>query len=430
MRKLDVERTQWAVGNGFFHSGFVASAADSINYVYDCGALHWKANQDALHRELAVYASRTDRAHLVFLSHFDFDHVSGLARLAKTTPVEKFIIPMITEQDRILGLARQIQNGSFTPDSSPESQFYLELIVSPENALRTIAQELNPEVVVQVVASPTDADDPLPDVGEQPVEPPTLIAPRELPAATTAPLKTQETGESTNLCSDKEIVWEWRYKIAVEAGNATSHFVKCLKKRCLISGVDDLRDKKVISDIVLNRRDDLIASYDEAIKSEGKSFNRNMTSLMLYSGPPKTSMFRAYRSRSAILERAEIGAWNPRPGWLGLGDADLRAARRVAHVNSLFREHKPFVGTFAPSHHGSKLDWCETLMDGFCSGNDFTPTTVFGASGAYGHPHDEVLMQINERGGTTVTVGLAEESRWTEALKVFVNATRVLSGGA
>lgn len=48
---------------------------------------------------------------------------------------------------------------------------------------------------------------------------------------------------------------------------------------------------------------------------------------------------------------------------------------------------------------------------------------VFGAAGAYRsrrdkavlHPDGDVLLAINEAGGTAITVGKSEASRWTES---------------
>lgn len=77
------------------------------------------------------------------------------------------------------------------------------------------------------------------------------------------------------------------------------------------------------------------------MKTIGTTFTWNLTSLMLYSGPPVGAAHRAYRMRNVTVERAEIGAWNPRPGWLGLGDADLRTKKRVDEVNTVFKSRKP-----------------------------------------------------------------------------------------
>ncbi|WP_441431542.1 hypothetical protein [Arthrobacter sp. 2RAF6] len=383
----------------------------SINYVYDCGALDFKVNQAALTREIGEYASRTDRVHLVFLSHFDFDHVSGVPTLAGQLEIDEFIIPMIPPKYRLLSLARQISNGTFNSDDPTASEFYLAFIIDPRQTLADLGQNIAVRVVEPTIEILN---------GNGPAAPPELISPRELPNANTGPLSLVTTRDGIVVDCGGEVVWEWRHLISGEAKQAVGQFVAALVSSGAISRTENLDDIAVIKDLVLKKSSLLADVYKIAIKKVKKSFTRNATSLMLYSGPPLAATFRAYRSSAAKFERTEVGAWKPRPGWLGLGDADLRAAKRIKFVNDGFRERKPSVGTFAPSHHGSHLDWSAQLLDDFCSGNDHAPTIVFGASGAYGHPRHEVLMELNELGCNTIVVGLEEKSRWTESLVVFV----------
>lgn len=67
-------------------------------------------------------------------------------------------------------------------------------------------------------------------------------------------------------------------------------------------------------------------------------------------------------------------------------------------------------------------------MTGFDPLAAYSPTFVFGAAGAYRsrrdkavlHPDGDVLLAINEAGGTAITVGKSPVSRWTESLRVFL----------
>lgn len=427
MRALAVERTQWAVGNGFFHSGSVSSSRSvpnsQVNYVYDCGAL--QRNQAALNREVEEYGRRvrtlgSQRADYVFISHFDFDHVSGLHLLAREVKIGRFIIPMIPVQDRIMSLARQLSNGSLSIDGSAASEFYLGLIRDPIATLASLGDDIQVDEVEPVALDETDGP-PLDD--DRQVEAPEILTNSELRGATEGVIDGGHSKGTYHAHVDQEIIWEWRHYVTEAVGDAADDFVKTLIACGAISGEDDLLDDDKIWDLVMNQRTVLVAAYDSVVLgSINKKTNiRNFISLMLYSGPPEEAKIRTYRTRSRTLERAEIGAWDPRPGWLGLGDADLRSRSRVADVNNNFRKQKPYVGTFAPSHHGSGKDWDGSLMDGFCPGNTFTPTTVFGASDTqWKHPHNNVIMDIHEMGGTTVIVGVEEKSRWTESLKVYV----------
>jgi len=411
--KLRVQRTQWAVGNGFFHSGEVSTKRTAVNYVYDCGALAPTANQEALLREVVEFANRVQTVDFMFVSHFDFDHVSGIKELASRVHIKRFVIPLLDPMQRILLFARNIsQDPSSTGPG--DDVFYRDLVIDPVGTLGSLGEDGQaPEVIlIAPQASPDAARS----------EPTALIPPKEL--------KTSDRASSIVVARDgtrgfrakvgRGVVWQWFPFVAEQARVKGSVFAKKLKALGAISAKKDLNDPRVVKDLVLNKRDDLVAAYDAATASAGTSFTRNLSSLMLYSGPSLGRRYRAYRTAPNPVERAEHGAWNPRPGWLGFGDADLRAKKRVDEVNRVFRPYKGLIGTFAPSHHGSALDWNLDLLQDFDQSGRHVPSFVFGASGAFGHPDHGALLDINEFGGTTLVVGLAESSRWTEAMNVFI----------
>jgi hypothetical protein len=420
--KLSVSRTQWAVGNGFFHTGSVTTANSSVNFVYDCGALSPAQNQNALRREVDEHATRVDRVDFMFISHFDFDHVSGIPQLIRGVSVDRFIIPLVPESERLFILGGNVAGGLLDGNSEAVA-FYDAFIIDPAAALTELTSNAPTPAEVQVIAT-AQAAPPSDDS-----EPPEILPPRELTnAVMNATLDVDFESARVTASSGADVVWEWFYYVAMQVRGAVSVFVDALLDQKLIVRESDLQDPSCVADLVRNHRGSLAKAYEAAAKSVGKSFNRNLTSLMLYSGPLPGAQHRAYRTRTAFIERAEIGAWNPRPGWLGLGDADLRSSRRVDEVNAAFHNRKPLVGTFAPSHHGSRKDWDASLMTGFDPNSVYSPTYVFGASGAYKsssdnavlHPDGDVILAINEAGGTAVTVGLSEASRWTESLSVFV----------
>lgn len=420
MIKLNVSRTQWAVGNGFFHSGTVSSDIRSVSYIYDCGA---RADTQAeLDRETEELAARIATADFMFISHFDFDHVSGIPSLTARLGIGRFIIPLVPVAERLLVLGGSISDGDL--DAAPsDDDFYSAFIVDPSAALAALTENTGTPAEVQVIP-PAIAP---PVVGA--AEAPELLAPTKIGGAAPSAALTVRFESDRVVCKvDQDVVWEWFPYVAMQATGATREFVKALIRRELISSESELHDPRRLEQIVSRQRKQLALAYDDAVKTIGRSFTRNLTSLMLYSGPPVGAAHRAYRTRSVTVERAEIGAWNPRPGWLGLGDADLRANNRVDEVNTAFESRKPYVGTFAPSHHGSAKDWDASLMTGFDPMAAYSPTYVFGAAGAYRsrrdkavlHPDGDVLLAINEAGGTAITVGKSAASRWTESLHVFV----------
>lgn len=422
--KLDIVRTQWAVGNGFFHSGRISNDSDSITYVYDCGALSARRSQDALKREIETFSGRANSVDLMFISHYDYDHVSGVANLASRLPITRFILPLIPDAERLFYFAAHVANEPPALRDALGAGFYADFITDPETTLREAALALSPnvEVLFLVPASePPPSDPAVPEIQR--------IAPAEVsPADAGVALQVARNGDTTQVqTGNGDVVWEWYPYVGELASKGTAAFAKALKDAGLIARRKDLGDRGIIENLVRNHPSDLADAYDQASRAAGKSFNRNLTSLMLYSGPVEGARHRAYRTASYHFERPEIGAWNPKPGWLGLGDANLRAQKRVREVNDVFATRKPLVGTFAPSHHGSVLDWNDSLMTGF-DDTKRMPTYVFAASGAYRsrrdkavlHPSGDVLLAINNAGGTAVTVGLDEASRWTERLTVYI----------
>lgn len=418
MRRLEISRTQWAVGNGFFHSGTVRSEGEEFVYVYDCGALATPRARDALKREVSEFSRRSDSVGLFFISHFDYDHVSGVKDLAGAVTVDRFVIPQLPGGFRLFSAA-----GPTGPTPSDvtdvDREFYAGLISDPVAMLQELTGGGGQGVDVIVVEAGGEA--PLaPDSVDDDLDQTKELSPGDLGAAEIGPLELDLSGGMTVLSCGGEVVWEFYYYVAEAWQRAFNRFVDELTGMRLISEEKDLDNSALVKHLVLHEMPSLRSAYDSAVNNGvGSSFTRNITSLMLYSGTPPGVPCRAYRSRISPVERAEIGAWGAMPGWLGLGDVDLRAKKRLREVNRVFSTCKPGVSVLAPSHHGSPLDWDLSLLDGLLD-RDYAPIVVFAASGVYKHPGRDVLLEVNEAGGTAVVVGLQETSRWTEAMTVFV----------
>lgn len=355
------------------------------------------------------------------VSHFDFDHVSGIPELTKVLEVGRFIIPLVPEAERLFLLSAAEADGS-SGGQPGDLDFYRDLIIDPASALQGLTANQPAPAEVQVVPPSR-----VPELTSETAEP-ELLSPKAIVSSEEAGSLTIRYNPTHAEALIPDVVWEWQFFVAKQAKRAIAPFIEALIAKGLIGRRRDLRNRRVLTTLVKEHAKELAQAYNHAVNTVGSSYTRNLTSLMMYSGPPAGSGYRAYRTRSAVVERAEIGAWNPRPAWLGLGDADLRSRRRVSEVGAAFHRHKPYVGTFAPSHHGARPDWHDDLMSGFASNNEYSPTYVFAASGNYRsrndnavlHPDGDVILAINESGGTTVIVGLSETSRWTESLNVFV----------
>ncbi len=92
-------------GQGLFYGGKIRNLKNKKDYsiVYDCGTTNFiKGNFKSLNNEIDNFKIKysSKKIDLLFISHLDFDHVSGVKRLLKEFEVKKIILPYIKEEFR------------------------------------------------------------------------------------------------------------------------------------------------------------------------------------------------------------------------------------------------------------------------------------------------------------------------------------------
>lgn len=97
---MQINRVIHPVGQGAFYSEhFILGNRNEVNVLYDCGAKSpWKY---ALDREIGnFYAGKNNVIDVLFISHFDEDHVNGIYELVNTRKltVNKVILPILKKE--------------------------------------------------------------------------------------------------------------------------------------------------------------------------------------------------------------------------------------------------------------------------------------------------------------------------------------------
>ncbi len=402
---LSATHLQWAVGAGFFHSEELALALPGGSYehllslVYDCGSNRARA---VVEREVLSFKARQgSQFDLLFISHFDKDHVSGLPILAQNRiRFRRVIAPLLTPGERLIAFAKALvppDSGAQPPDPDPEfDEFFRQLTAAPAEALGAVAEQVE-------MVEPADGElepEPLPILGplggdgEDPTGDFKLV---HRPRTRTVQVAISRKGAHGVGIP----IWEFRYYVLRKVSRQTPQFLWRLATELnmpLSDLVTALEDPKWILSLVTKSQTELRRSYDSLRGLR----DRNDTSLCLYSGPAVARQsFTAWRSRAghAHPERPEVGCWNVRPGWLGTGDAPLKLPQEVQEFNLYYATRKQNVGYLALPHHGSRRNHNDLIFDGF----DSPPNCVLGADGLYGHPHQEVLLSA-ARGGSVATI--------------------------
>ncbi|MDR1187193.1 MAG: MBL fold metallo-hydrolase [Bifidobacteriaceae bacterium] len=396
--QINWSRTQWAVGQGFFHSGVVEVGDSNVLYVFDCGSL----NPVERRREIDEFrARRAQKIDLLFLSHFDADHVNGVRDLLIDVDVDTVVIPLVPAAERLYSFGKAISQDEDTANDD----WYQHLISDPGTVLKELSS--NEVIEVHLVEG-------LPV--QNSFEHPSSVR-RSEGFSRTAHLNRIEArwALSGGVAgrSRRENVWEWDVMTTAFAKKHQEDFLSKLAEKMNISQIDldiKISSSSGIEDLLRDKNNwtALVTAY------KGTFNDLNYSSLIVYSGPPAEMerQVRTYRARTC-LERDELGAWAVRPGWIGTGDQRM-GRRCCGEMERRFESRLSHVGTMALPHHGSKCSFHAELLTIFGDNKPVCSASV-GTNNKYHHPSDKVIRLCSSNGNHVVVVTENESSRWTES---------------
>lgn len=371
------DRRQMPVGQGGFHVGALATIdsqrpgivgskglsrfreADFL-YVYDCGSEPKKQ----VVREIGRFAKERTRRKLdmLFLSHFDRDHICGTPDLLSKTKgfqVDTILLPFVDDAERIIAFARTA--AASATGNGAISRFFREMIVDPVGTL----QGFDPRQIIQVAAgdggppiegSPTDPprhDDPdsptawkLTGSGMEARHRPTVFSPPNGGAAAGRANVVVARDPSIHIHS-RSGAFEWLLKPWVKPADPAAVALFCAEAerelrwvagsfRIRMANPDDRRY------VVTRGRTKLARAYRTAF------IDKNLTSMSLYSGPLQPEALHALPLDPLLQRHPET-----KIGWMGTGDAHLKTDAEIDEFERFYQDELDFVSSFAFPHHGS-----------------------------------------------------------------------------
>ena len=97
---MEVVRTIHPVGQGAFYTEQIRIDDKKVyNVVYDCGSNTKRNNKLVIDEEITSFFKKDVEIDLLFISHFDQDHVNGIKSLLKRVKVINVVIPLIDKED-------------------------------------------------------------------------------------------------------------------------------------------------------------------------------------------------------------------------------------------------------------------------------------------------------------------------------------------
>lgn len=97
---MEVTRIIHPIGQGAFYTERICSKDQIYNVVYDCGSGINKNAPKRLIQEIASVFTSNDVVDILFVSHFDNDHINGIRELKKRVKeIRNIVVPLVEKND-------------------------------------------------------------------------------------------------------------------------------------------------------------------------------------------------------------------------------------------------------------------------------------------------------------------------------------------
>lgn len=361
------------IGQGAFYT----ERFEKINVVYDCGC-GVKENICKIGDEAVKQSfESTDEIDILFISHFDRDHINGIKTLKKhCKSIKNVVLPELNNIEKMLIISIYRALG------------FKEGANLIENPVRYFDEGTK---IIRVESNKDQKEDNAND--KQIIEEIDNINRED-----------KKIKSGTEIVSSKDPNWcfiPYNYKYIERKGK--------LKKKLANDGLIIEKIVNGDSDYIINNLEKLEEVYKEILN---KKLNEN--SMLLYSGPLEQKNNNALISSWHISLRYICHKHRilNRIGCIYTGDADLNKVK----IRKIFdKKYLDSVGTVQIPHHGSRTSFKEDFFDGkfyFC------PISA-GRINSYKHPHHQVISSIFSNNALPIVINELPNFKFEQIIKRF-----------
>jgi hypothetical protein len=395
-------------GQGSFYGGRIWDGENDRIYtvVYDCGTSPFIAgNADSLIDEITYFKHQRPHSKeidLLFISHLDYDHVSGIRVLFQEFDIKRIILPYIEKTQRQFFLASVSVIGPPNPNNLSLEE-YISFIESPHEFIRN-----NDENTQIFFIKP--GNDKLEYLGYNNNNPNDEIEPRgnrieDIPAELRTIQNVNLYENNLQFFINKK--WEFTTYVKEVDDDAIAKLHNCLKLKTSKKKDDRLSFEDLKEIVTTNRK--------EAHKCYTKNIGDiNSHGLVLLHGP-----IRFHHLMGRITSHCDLNQqrkylshfWddlhhfrNSRSVMLGtllLGDTSLNPDNNPIDLPQAFKDKLVNVHVIQVPHHGSSKNW---NFDEFVQlnignslrwNNEIISVCNFGYGNKFGHPSHQVLNDLS-----------------------------------
>lgn len=357
MSKYKVTRTFHPVGQGAFYS----ERHNDFNIVYDCGTTAY-----AKARPVVKSAFLYQDVDILFISHFDNDHISTIEALRDSTNnIHTVVMPLLEPEHKslLINLSSALSTETLNLIKDPQAFF------GPNTTIVSVrsTQESNREENDNPLNLPIPLDS-FESISVQSSSPPSIIINSGRPLII--------NNESRWVFVPYNFKFENRHAKLIKQLESLGFDVSELVKNpnYVMDSLKDIKSRKALKNI-----------YDKKL---GGDINEN--SMLLYSGPSKDS------ESSDVCHCELIGhdsvysceCFNS-AGCIYTGDSDLN---QVLKEDDIYLDYRRSVGIIQIPHHGSKENFNIKFFEQFYP--VICPVS-YGTKNSHGHPAAEVINELS-----------------------------------
>lgn len=381
---MKISMTQYAVGQGGLFGGEVSLEAAGLRWVYDCGS----NQRDALLREIGILAAGGE-IDLLFISHLDSDHISGIDDLLAQVNVREVVLPYLNQTMLLAAVASDASRGNLNG-----------LFIEAASDLAGWFGSRGVETLTFVDGRREDDEGGEPTLPEEPLLSPGFAGEVDK-KWTLSPMPVLDPGFEGAEWTDRADMRSVGYGAAIAIFGGQKVFNWALIPYVQMPSDKQWRNFKAeledvfgspleISEILaqakrVDVREKLRKCYDALW------LNHNLITMTLYSGPLVKARAKSYKGGF----RRRVRLSDELVGWMLTGDAHLARLRRRQLFLRYYDQVKSHVGIFMLPHHGSALNHSNLILKEMPN-----IEIAYAAAGlnSYGHPHRNVIHDVGANG--------------------------------
>jgi len=413
MRRMEARFSFFKAGQGSFYGGRIwqHDTNEVFTVIYDCGTSPFiSGNNQSLNNEITNFKHRShyfqrnnNEIELLFISHLDYDHVSGLKRLLTEFKVKNIILPYIEKTHRQFFLTSISENND--PSGALTFEEYFSFIQSPnqfilknsENTKQFFIQSNGKaEIEYQGYDNKDNDSDNIYSSGTPNNDTKELVG------------QTNVYVYENNLQFFIKQQWEFTTYAKSVSENAIDKLHTCLKKKLKKKPTDYL-SLDDLKNIVTTNRKEAHKCYTDCIG------DINSHGLVLLHGPIRFEHLHGRIYSNCELSRFHNDYYfrhhcdehhfsnNNRAmlGTLLLGDTSINPNNNPIDFPQAFKDKLFNVHVVQIPHHGSSKNWDFTAFEALNIGANFNrwgnrvvSVCNFGFGNRFGHPSHQVLNDL------------------------------------